>query len=439
MGLTSVVSKTKTTTGLKPRLEAALHLERVLRGSPFHPIGADRIVDSRDRALANRLVTLALRRHGHISVALARTLEKGLPSRSGVFEAAMRIGIAQLLYADDIPAHSAIHLAVETVKGDRRAGRLSKVANGVLRSVQRQAESLAALPDTALFPDALVKSWTQAYGADAIPAFAKALLAGAPLDLTLAVPDPALVAELGAQPLIGESVRLLSREAAVSDLPGYTEGRWWVQDMAAAIPARLLPVAPGDRVLDLCAAPGGKTAQLAARGAKVTALDADATRMVRLNENLTRLNLVAETVVSDVFDYAPDATFDAILLDAPCSATGTFRRHPEVAWQRDSGGIAARAKLQRKMIAHAAGLLRSGGTLVYCVCSLEPEEGEAHLGWLAKAHPELELVPITAEDLSGWSGPVLATGLLRTTPALALPHDVQGACDGFFAMRLRKR
>src|SRR5690606_24191548 len=202
-------------------------------------------------------------------------------------------------------------------------------------------------------------------------AFAERLIETPPLDLTLKAPDEDLTASLGGEPVLGASVRLASREASVADLPGFAQGKWWVQDVSASVPARLLGVKPGDKVLDLCAAPGGKTAQLAAAGAEVTALDISAERMERVAANLDRLGLAAELVVGDALDYRPGPVFDAVLLDAPCSATGTFRRHPEVLWHRDEKGIAERVALQRKMLAHAAGLVKPGGRLVYCVCSLE--------------------------------------------------------------------
>lgn len=425
--------------GLKPRLEAIFHLDRVLAGKSFAPISADRIADSRDRALANRLVTIALRRHGQITAVLDTVLPKGVPQRAGILEAVLRVGVAQLLYIEDIPAHSAIHLSVEAARADKRAGRFDKLVNGALRSVQRGSADFLAMGDTQLIPDWLAREWTSAYGAEAVSAFARQLVTSPPLDLTLKSLDGALVDALGATPLIGTSVRVSERDVPIAQLPGFAEGHWWVQDVSAALPARLLDVQSGEAVLDLCAAPGGKTAQLAVAGARVTALDISADRMERVSENLTRLGLEAELVVGDALSYAPREKFDAILLDAPCSATGTFRRHPEVLWHRNEKGIAERVALQRKMFAHAAGLLKPGGRMVYCVCSLERKEGEAQVEWAAKAHPELALKPIGAEELDGWASPANADGTLRITPALGLPGGVDGGLDGFFIALFEKK
>src|SRR5690606_11540022 len=204
--------------------------------------------------------------------------------------------------------------------------------------------------------------------------------------------------------------------------------------------ARLLGARPGQRVLDICAAPGGKTAQLCAAGAEITALDIDAARMARVEENLARLGFSAGIVIADALDYAPAAPFDAILLDAPCSATGTFRRHPEVLFQRDASGIAGRATLQRRMIEKAASLLAPGGTLVYCVCSLEAEEGEEQADWIRSTSGlGLEHAPIAASEVANWSEAITDAGDLRTHPGLAIPSPASGTLDGFFATRFTKR
>lgn len=425
--------------GLKLRLEAAFHLKAVLEGKPFAPIGAERLPEGRDRALANRMVTLALRRHGQIDAVFRQVLAKGVPQRAGILEAVLRIAVTQLLYMDDIPAHSAIHLAVESARADKRAGRFDRLVNGALRSVQRDGAKLAELPDDLLIPQWLAGRWAKAYGAEAVSAFAERLVETPPLDLTLKVLEDALIAELGGEKVSGPTIRLASRDAGVADLPGFAEGKWWVQDVSAAIPARLLAVRKGEKVLDLCAAPGGKTAQLAAAGGKVTALDISADRMERVSANLDRLGLEAELVVGDALDYAPGPVFDAVLLDAPCSATGTFRRHPEVLSHRDEKGIAERVALQRKMLAHAAALVKPGGRLVYCVCSLEREEGEDQLDWALANLEGFELQPISGDDLEGWDAPLTPQGAVRLTPALALPGDVAGGLDGFFIARMVKR
>ncbi|MDR3471827.1 MAG: RsmB/NOP family class I SAM-dependent RNA methyltransferase [Devosia sp.] len=411
----------------------------MLGGARFSALTAAELADGRDRALANKLITTALRRHGQLSVAIAGLLDRGLPAKSGSFEATLRLALAQLLFLPEIGAHSAIFLAVEAAKLDKRAAHLAKLLNAVLRRAQSEAERLRGMPAELLFPPPLRERWSVAYGSEAIPAFAQALLGGAPLDLILKQADPDLIAALGAEPLLADAVRIASRDRPVEALPGYAEGRWWVQDVAASLPARLIDVAPGSRVLDLCAAPGGKTAQLIKAGYLVTALDNDGERVRRLAGNLARLDYAAEIVEADAEKFAPGEPFDAVLLDAPCSATGTFRRHPEVVWHRQLADIEGRVALQRRLIANAADCLKPGGTLVYCVCSLEPEEGEAQAQWALAAVPGLEPSPIAAAELGALAGAVTASGQLRTHPGMAAPGGVAGSMDGFFAVRFRRR
>jgi 16S rRNA (cytosine967-C5)-methyltransferase len=294
------------------------------------------------------------------------------------------------------------------------------------------------LSDDLLLPDTFADTWLAAYGEDAIAGFSTALLAGAPLDLTLKSDDAALIDQLGAVPVMADSVRIAERDRPVEALPGYDAGLWWVQDAAAAIPARLLGARPGGRVLDLCAAPGGKTAQLIKAGYRVTALDSDSGRMERLRENLRRLDYAAETVIADAANHAPAGRYDGVLLDAPCSATGTFRRHPEVIWRRSAADVAGRVRLQRSLLANAFRCLDTAGTLVYCVCSLEPEEGEGQVNWALAALPGLELWPVEPGELPGLEAAVTARGLVRTHPAMA-PGGRDGGMDGFFVARFRRR
>lgn len=425
--------------GLEPRLLAAKRLREVLLGAAFSPFGAGEIADSRDRALANKLVTTALRRHGHINIVITDLLEKGMPAKAGTFEAVLRLSLAHLLYLPELGAHSAVFLGVEALKRDAKARHLSGLLNAVLRRAQGSAARYWDLPPGLLFPEPLRSKWQDQYGADAVTAFGEALLEGAPLDLTLKANDAELIEALRAQSLVFDSVRVLERDRPVEALPGYADGQWWVQDVAASLPARLLGLAEGARVLDLCAAPGGKTAQLVKAGYAVTALDSDGNRLVRLNENMGRLGYSAEVVEADAGDYAPAEPFDGILLDAPCSATGTFRRHPEVVWHRDAADIAGRAALQRTLLTHAAHNLKPNGSIIYCVCSLEEEEGEAQAQWVAEHLPALEPWPIMPAELAGLGFAVTAEGFVRTHPAQALPGEGMGTQDGFFIARFRKR
>jgi 16S rRNA (cytosine967-C5)-methyltransferase len=421
--------------GLAARLAAAQRLGEVLAGAHFAPLGPGEIADGRDRALANRLVTTALRRHGQLDLAIARLLDRGLPARAGSFEAVLRLALAQLLYLPELGDHSAVFLAGEALKRDRRGGHLGKLMNAVLRRAQAEAETLRQAPSSALFPEDLAARWRAAYGAAALEGFAAALVDGAPLDLVGKEGAPELP---GAVPVFADVARLADRDRRVEELPGYAEGRWWVQDLAATVPARLLSLPPGARVADLCAAPGGKTAQLVKAGYAVTAIESDGARLTRLDANLRRLGYAAALVEADVRAFRPEAPFDGVLLDAPCSATGTFRRHPEVIRHRSRADIASRVTLQRDLLRAAWEMLKPGGTLVYCVCSLEIEEGEAQANWALAHLAECRLLPVAPLELGPLAAAATPAGLLRTHPALPVP-GAPGSLDGFFAMRLGRR
>jgi 16S rRNA (cytosine967-C5)-methyltransferase len=425
------LAKPKAPAGLSLRLTAADRLQIVLTGASFAPLSPSDVADPRDRALANRLITTALRYHGPISRLIGDLLERGLPKKSGRFEAVLRLSLGQLLFLPDAGDHSALFLAGEAMRADPKSQHLIKLMNGVLREAQRRRDSVEIKAST-LFPPGLMQMWRMAYGAEAVEAFGRALLEGAPLDLTLKGDDPGL----GAAPVLADTVRLVERDRAVDQLPGYADGRFWVQDAAAAIPARLLRIEPGARVLDLCAAPGGKTAQLIKSGYRVTALDRDPARVDRLTRNLARLAYSAEILTVDAADYAPVTPFDGILLDAPCSATGTFRRHPEVVWHRNEADIAGRVALQQRLISQAVSCLNPGGVLIYCVCSLEPQEGELQAEWAIAQG--LKVLPISAQELDGWAAPVTKDGFLRTHPGLTVPGEKGGTLDGFFIARFQR-
>lgn len=424
--------------GLKLRLVAAQRLKAVLAGDNFVPLTTADLADGRDRALANRLITTALRRQGQLNFIIHALLDKGMPGKSGTFEAVLRLSLAQLVFLPDLGAHSALFLAVEATKRDPKARHLSGLMNAVLRNAQANSAKFGMLSDDLLIPDTFGDTWLEAYGEAAIDAFSTALLAGAPLDLTLKTDDGALIDQLGARPVIADTVRIDQRDRPVEALPGYAQGLWWVQDAASAIPARLLNARPGGRVLDLCAAPGGKTAQLVKAGYRVTALDSDAGRMERLRDNLARLDYAADTVVADAGNHAPASLYDGVLLDAPCSATGTFRRHPEVIWHRSVGDVAGRVRLQRALLTNAFRCLDAGGMLVYCVCSLEPDEGERQVDWALETLPGLELWAVAPDELPGLETAVTERGLVRTLPGMA-PGGSEGGMDGFFVARFRRR
>src|SRR5262245_60931419 len=328
----------------------------------------------RDRAFVRALATLVLRRLGTLRHLLAHRLARGLPADAPRVETALLLGAAQILWLD-VADHAAVDLAVRLVQADRRAARYAGLVNAVLRRVTHEgAQSLAAVDTTALdTPQWLMARWEKTYGAQTARAIGVANAHEPALDLTVKSDAEHGAGVLGGRVLPTGSVRARVH-GPISQLPGYTEGAWWVQDAAAALPAKLFGDVRGLAVVDLCAAPGGKTAQLAAGGAHVTAVDRAAQRLERLRQNLTRLGLSAEIVAADATQWQA-GPFDAVLLDAPCSSTGTIRRHPDIPWLKRPADIAALAALQRRLAVRAAELTKPGGTLIYCSCSLEPEEG----------------------------------------------------------------
>jgi 16S rRNA (cytosine967-C5)-methyltransferase len=392
----------------------------------------------RDRALARALVAMVLRRLGTLRHLIGLLLERGLPKEAPGVETALLIGAAQILFLD-VPDHAAVDLAVRLVQSDRHAARYAGLVNAVLRRIAREgAAHLAALDTVALdTPQWLMARWIKTYGEATARAIATANGREPALDLTVKSEPEFWSAQLGGQVLSTGSARVIAH-GAVTALPGFAEGAWWVQDAAAALPARLLGAVAGLRVADLCAAPGGKAAQLAAAGAYVTAVDRSPARLSRLQENLNRLSLKAELVCADVTEWQAEP-FDAVLLDAPCSSTGTIRRHPDVPWLKQPADVEKLAALQRRLIKRAAALTRPGGTLVYCTCSLEPEEGEDIVVGLMAEEPTLRRASVSPAEVSGHAEFVTAAGDLRTLPChLPAADSRRAGIDGFYAARLLK-
>ncbi|MBD8905911.1 transcription antitermination factor NusB [Methylorubrum zatmanii] len=395
-----------------------------------------------DAALARAIATASFRRLGFIRAALAARLRDGLPDDRPHLLALLVTGAAQILDLA-VADHAAVDLSVRLAKADPQLQHLAPLVNAVLRRIARERDAIRAEEGDPLggnTPDWLARRWREAYGEEAARKIAAAHLEGAAVDLTIPR-DPELWAErLGGTLLDLGSVRLTEVREAVADLPGYAEGAWWVQDAAASLPVRLLAPQAGERIADLCAAPGGKTAQLAAAGAAVTAVDRSGARLERLSRNLDRLGLSAEVVTADALDLPEDRPFDAVLLDAPCSATGTIRRHPDVAWTKNEADLIRLAGLQRRLLDKAARLTRPGGRLVYCTCSLEPEEGGAQIAAFLARNPDYARVPITAERLAGHAELIDGSGDLRTLPShLGGGSGRAGGLDGFFAALLQRR
>lgn len=391
-------------------------------------------LDGLDRALARKIAATTLRRLGTIDRLLGERLAKGLPEGLPRLETVLRTAACQILFLD-VPDYAAVDSAVRMVENDRKAKGFAGLANAVLRGLARdREEALASLDPLDDLAPWLRDRWTAVYGAEATSAIATIVSAEPPLDLTVSSDPEGWAERLGGFVTPTGSVRLKA-EGAIPDLAGYADGAWWVQDAAAALPARLLGDIAGLSVADLCAAPGGKTAQLARAGARVTAIDRSPRRLERLMENMARLKLDVTVRAIDALDL--EGQFDAILIDAPCTATGTLRGHPDVMHLKSGTDVEGLARLQARLLDRLAGLLKPGGRAVYCTCSLEPEEGEAQIAALLAREPRLALDPVRPDELPGIAPFVTAAGHLRTLPShWPDPDPARAGLDGFFAARL---
>ncbi len=396
-------------------------------------------LEERDRALTRVLVGTVLRRLGTLRHLLGLFLERGLPPQAPRLETALLLGAAQILFID-VPDHAAVDLAVRLAQADRPAARFAGLVNAVLRRVAREGQARLTGLDTVMLdtPGWLLTRWNETYGVATARAIAGANAHEPALDLTVKSDPESWAAKLGGRVLPTGTVRTVAH-GAVTALPGFSEGAWWVQDAAAALSARLFGDVRGRRVADLCAAPGGKTAQLANAGAIVTAVDRAPARLERLRQNLERLSLEATLVCADVTAWTADP-FDAVLLDAPCSSTGTIRRHPDVAWLKSATDIAKLAGLQRRLIDRAAALVKPGGTLIYCTCSLEPEENERIVADLLAHDDSVRRQPVSTSEVFGQDEFITPDGDLRTLPCHWHDTDSRLAgLDGFYAARVTKR
>lgn len=419
-------------TGLPARQAAITLLEAALdRRGGFDEVlgGALKRLDGRDRAFARALALAALRHLGPIDNALQAKLSRPPPER---VVSILRLGAAQAFWLN-VPDHAAVASSVDLAAAGKNTAKFKGLVNAVLRGLLREGPP-AESADT-LLPAWLAARWRAAYGEAALAELAATVTQEPATDLTPRDPAEAevLAPALEAEILPGPTLRA-GLKGDIAGWPGFAEGRWWVQDAAAAIPARLLLVKPGETALDLCAAPGGKTLQLAAAGAEVVALDRSAPRLMRLTENLARLNLQAEVVTAEGEAWSDDRQFDAVLLDAPCSSTGTFRRHPDVLWATSPADIAKLSAVQARLLESAAGRVKPGGRLVYCVCSLEPEEGESRIRAFLDAHPDFTTDRIQPGEGGAPEASLTPQGWLRI-----LPFHREGGMDGFFAARLVRK
>jgi tRNA and rRNA cytosine-C5-methylases len=434
--------------GLEVRVTAAKLLAAVVDKKisldgildPIHGNPAYRQLNEQDRALTRAILLSALRHLPRIEAALASLLESPLPQGARPLHHVLCVAAAQILYLN-VPSHAVVDLAVEQAHRDPRNRRFAKLVNAVLRRLVRERETvLEQIAAVSPVPDWFMERLAAAYGPRAGGRIAEAQLAPPAIDITVKS-DPQRWAEvLGGRLLPTGSIRLPAFEGSVASLAGYDRGEWWVQDAAAGIPARLFGDIRGRRIADLCAAPGGKTAQLIVAGAEVIAVEQSANRMARLKENLDRLGLRAQLVQGDLFDFRPEVPLDGVLLDAPCSSTGTTRRHPDVLWTKGPEDIAKLAALQARMLRHAVTLVRPGGVIVFSNCSLDPLEGEKLVAELLAEDEGLERVPVLPAGWPGLEDAISPSGEFRTTPAmLSAEGGSGGGMDGFFASVLRRR
>ncbi len=403
-----------------------------------HPLY--RALEPRDRALVRAILVTALRYRRTIEALISARLRSPLPANATTLSHVLHAGAAQMLFLD-VPDSAAVDLAVTHAKADPRTARFAALVNAVLRGISRDkaADLARALAATTDAPDWFSNRLRSAYGAERTARILAAHRLESPTDFSVKGDPERWADALGGVVLPTGSVRCARLAGPVPELPGYAEGAWWVQDAAAALPARLFGDVKGLLVADLCAAPGGKTAQLAAAGALVTAVDSSASRLARLQTNLARLRLDASIIRADILEWRPAEPFDAILLDAPCSSTGTVRRHPDVSWTKTPADIEKLAGLQRRLLESAVRLVRPGGRIVFSNCSLDPLEGEEMIRTFLAENKAVAADPIHAGELPGTADFVTPEGFLRTTPAdLVLPDPALSGMDGFFAARLRR-
>ena len=383
-----------------------------------------------DRAFARAVAMAALRRLGEIDQILDRKLQKRPPE---TIRTLLRIALAQTLVLGT-PAFAAVSTAVKLAERDPKTRPYKALVNAVLRGIEREGPGLTTAESN--LPDWIAARWKQTYGDAALAGLALAAREEPATDLSLKPDaDPAALAEaVEGEVLPGGTVRTFKR-GDVASWPGFEDGSWWVQDAAAAVPVRLLASKSGETALDMCAAPGGKTLQIAASGASVVALDRSDARLKRLRQNLARTGLEAEIAVMPAEDWLDSRTFDAVLLDAPCTATGTFRRNPEVLRATKPAEVAKLADVQHRLLDAAALRVAPGGRLVYCVCTLEREEGETQIIAFLRRNPGFRTTPAVPAEIGAPDEALTPEGWLRILPSM---WAEKGGVDGFFAARLER-
>lgn len=411
-------------------LEKKTSLDGMLDGENGNP--AYVALTGPDRALLRAIINSALRHLPRIDAALNSLLDSPLPSGAKSLHHIFVVAIAQMMFLD-VPDHSAVDLAVEQASRDPRTKRFVKLVNAILRRLGREKDAVRALmDDVSVIPEWYFKRLVKDYGHDVALKIAEAQLIPSSIDLTVKEQPEEWAQKLGGTVMPNGSVRLDSFDGAVSDLEGYGEGSWWVQDFSAALPVLLMGDITDKRVLDTCAAPGGKTAQLANAGARVTALEQSGSRLRRLKQNMTRLGFDVEMIETNMQKYETDDLYDVVLLDAPCSSTGTIRKHPDVLWTKGISDIEKLADVQSKMLTHALTLVKSGGFVVFSNCSADKIEGEEVVNRLIRDRNDIERMPINKTEWPNLASAISEDGDLRTTA------DMFGGVDGFYAARIRK-
>ena len=410
------------TSELAPRLVALEILTRVLdQKRPLDESLEDNAslpeLEGRDRAFVRNLVSTTLRRLGQIDQLIDICLESPLSGRAFLSRHILRLGICQLIFLRT-PPHAAVNTSVDLARHQKQ-GPWQKLINAILRRITREGDALIEAQDAARLntPDWLWHSWTEAYGEAVCREIATSHLIEAPLDITCKTDPEGWAIKLDATVLPTGSLRL-AKGGNVTELPGFGDGEWWVQDAAATLPVQMLGDVTGKRVIDLCAAPGGKTAQLASMGAIVTAVDRSDKRLERLRQNLERLNLTAEVITANATEWQPSELADAVLIDAPCSATGTIRRHPDLPYLKSTADVTKLANLQSSLLEAAVRMVKPGGQIIYCTCSLQPEEGEQIIETALKAGLPITIQPATLPKSMHSTAPDPEITGTRTLPPL---------------------
>lgn len=418
-------------------LETKTSLDGMLDQDHGNPVY--KALNEADRALVRAILNTALRFLPRIENIIAGLLDTPLPQGAKSLHYMLIVGATQILYLD-IPDHSAVDLAVEQANRDPRANRFARLVNAILRRITREKDDLLAdSVHVVAMPDWFFKRLKAIYGEAEAKRICEAQLTPAAIDLTVKDEADAWAQKLSGTVLPTGSVRLSAFSGAVTALDGFEDGQWWVQDAAASLPVQMFGALHGKRAVDLCAAPGGKTAQLICAGAKVTAVEQSANRLKRLAGNLARLGLEAELVQSNLLAFKPEQGFDIVLLDAPCSSTGTTRRHPDVLYTKSMEDITKLSQVQEQLLRHAITLLNPGGEIVFSNCSLDPQEGELMVERLLKDEPGLQRVPVDPARFHGLEDAITEKGEFRTTPAmLTLEAPFSSGLDGFYAVHLRK-